>query len=203
MRSELSPFSIDRKIISTLLQLMKERDYLESVLANGLSSMNSREIPFYIDEELSVTGKEIWLIVSRTHLTKEGVPNIVGWNQYPFVLPWENRASPDKKLWLVKLKDGRFITAEYNGGWHRWPDEKIAFFRDPSEAPTNLCRSLSDTEKSNLWLPYPEHVPVTGKTYEVFISTGEVRTATWRGEDWSYFNAKVKAFKEIEEPSLI
>lgn len=32
MRSELSPFSIDRKIINTLLQLMKERDYLESVL---------------------------------------------------------------------------------------------------------------------------------------------------------------------------
>lgn len=59
MRSELSPFSIDRKIINTLLQLMKERDYLESVLANGLSSTNSREIPFYIDEELSVTGKEI------------------------------------------------------------------------------------------------------------------------------------------------
>lgn len=98
MRSELSPFSIDRKIINTLLQLMKERDYLESVLANGLSSMNSREIPFYIDEELSVTGKEIWLIVSRTHLTKEGVPNIEGWNQYPFVLPWENRASRIKTM---------------------------------------------------------------------------------------------------------
>ena len=39
MGSELSPFSIDRKIINTLLQLMKERDYLESVLANGLSSI--------------------------------------------------------------------------------------------------------------------------------------------------------------------
>lgn len=203
MRSDLSSFSIDRKIINTLLQLMKERDYLESVLANGLSSMSCREIPFYIDEELSVTGKEIWLIVSRAHLTKEGVPHIEGWNQYPFVLPWENRVSPDKKLWLVRLKDGRFITAEFNGRWGKWPDEKIAFFRDPSDPPTNLCLNLSKTENSNLWLPYPEHIPVVGKTYEVFISTGEVRTATWRGEDWSYFNAKVKAFKEIVEPSLI
>lgn len=197
MTSELSPFSIDRKIINTLRSLIKEGDYLEYLLADGLINMNSKRIQFYIDENLSVTGKEIWLTVAREHLTAETVPNYNDWNRFPFTKPWENRTSPDQKLWLVRLRDGRFITAEYKNGWKRWPEDKVAYFRNPSDPPLDTSTLEGDFTSSNGWLLYPDIIPANLDTYEVFTSSGMIRTATWRGHSWSYFNKTIKAYKPI------
>lgn len=191
-------FPIDEKVIHILLSMLKNKECLTEIFDSAIRNMTEDVISFYIDAEQSVTDKEIWLSVSREHLIKETEPNPEGWNEYPLVIPWEDREVPERKLWLVRLKDGRFVSGQYCRSWKKWPAEKISYFREPSDPPAFCSGKHSELSTShNDWLPYPEYSPSSKTSYEVYLTTGEVRTSVWRGGNWSYFNNKIRAFKPI------
>lgn len=190
---------IDSDLADTIKSLLADEQNYELVLKAALNNMTDDAISFWIDESLSKTGKTIWITADRTHLLKEPAANKFGWNPYPQVIPWENRSGSEAPyLWLIRLKDGRFITAEYDRGWKKWPDHKIEAFRSPSQACSLETLKNQKDFIENDWNPYPKFKPYEHRSYEVQLDYKTVRTSSWTGEKWSYFNARIIAFKRIE-----
>lgn len=190
---------IDPILENVLKSLVLNEQSYKRVLKAALNNMTSEAISFWIDDSLSKTGKTIWITADRAHLSAEIPAHRTDWNLYPQTLPWENRSgSQSPYLWLVHLKDGRIITAEYVNGWRKWPDHKIKAFKTPSPAPLRQELDQKEILNDNDWNPYPKFKPLELQTYEVLLNTNAVRTAFWDGNKWSYFNLKIIAFKKLK-----
>lgn len=191
--------TIDPDLANVIKSLLANKKDYELVLNAALNNMTDDAVSFWIDESLSKTGKTIWITADRSHLLKEPTADKSGWNPYPQVIPWENRSGSDTPyLWLIRLKDGRFITAEYDRGWKKWPDHKIEAFRSPSPVCLEMILENQNNFIEDDWNPYPKFKPHELRSFEVQLDYGIVRTASWTGEKWSYFNARIIAFKKIE-----
>ena len=199
--------NFDPKLLDAVRGLIKpsEVTQLNSILEAAYATRNANDLVITIPAEFSVTGKTLALVVGRSYLLNETPYVAHEWNMWPDVIPPRLDTEPyieghpqECDYWLVRLKGGRYVTAKFTSqkNWVQVQENAIDAFREFSPRPAlNWLNTQSQIQDSE-WNAFPKFTPVPD-TYEVLLSDGRRRAVSWTGNEWTFYENEIVAFKKI------
>lgn len=196
------------QLLEVIQSALKNHADLDAILRAAYESRNANDIVFAISAEQSVTNKQLAIVAGREHLreTRQYEPGV--WNDWPDVIPPRLNTEPfiDGKplecdYWLLKLKNGRFITGKLTSqkNWIQIPEFMIEAFREFSQPASAQWLENQTEASSDEWNAFPKFQPETEDTFEVQLSDGRQRAVTWhRTLGWTFYADEIVAFKKIK-----